>query len=192
MDRRPDVIAAEFALRASSERIGVSIAQLYPDLTLTGSYGFAADKLHSIFQEDETEAYSLAFRLTAPIFKGGQLRAGVDAAKARHAEAAANYASTVLTALKEVEDSLVREQMLTEQLRHIQVRFEEARAAEELSKQRYQRGVEGILTILESERRRRIAENELAILKGQIWTTRVNLFLALGGDWDYQQVIAEK
>ena len=192
LDRRPDVIAAEFALRASSEQIGVSIAQLYPDLTLTGSYGFAADQLHTIFQEDETEAYSLLFRLTAPIFKGGQLRAGIDAARARHAEAAANYASTVLTALKEVEDSLIREQMLTEQLRHIQVRFEEARAAEELSKQRYQRGVEGILTILESERRRRTAENELAILKGQIWTTRVNLFLALGGDWDYQQVVVEK
>jgi len=187
LDRRPDVKAAELQLAAASEQIGVSIAQLYPDLTLTGTYGFAADKMHTIFKEDETEAYSMLFRLTQPIFKGGQLRAQVKAAKARHKEAAAYYASTVLTALKETEDALAREQLLWLQLEHVQLRFKEAKAAEQLSRQRYQRGVEGILTILESERKRRISENELAILKGRLWTARVNLFLALGGDWNYQE-----
>jgi len=192
LDRRPDVRAAEFSLRAANERIGVSIAQLYPDLTLTGNYGFSADTIEDIFQQDETEMYAAIFRLAQPIFKGGQLRAQIDAAEARYAELAANYAGTVLTAMREVEDALVTEQMLQTSLKHARVRFREASAAESLSRQRYQRGVEGILTVLESERRRRISEQEVTILKGQLWTTRVNLFLALGGDWDYQEQSEEQ
>jgi NodT family efflux transporter outer membrane factor (OMF) lipoprotein len=192
LDRRPDVRAAEFSLRAANERIGVSIAQLYPDLTLTGTYGFSADTIEEIFQQDETEMYSAISRLAQPIFKGGQIRAQIDAAEARFAELAANYAGTVLTAMREVEDALVSEQVLQSQLEYVRVRLREAKAAESLSKQRYQRGVEGILTVLESERRRRMAEEELTILTGRLWTTRVNLFLALGGDWNYQEQSEEQ
>ncbi len=186
LDRRPDVISAEFALRAANELIGVSIAQLYPDLTLTANYGASADRWCDIW-EHFAETYSAGFMLAQPIFKGGQLRAQVDAAKARFAELAANYEAIVLTAIREVEDALVSEQMLQRQLEHTQRQLKEALAAEELSRQRYQWGVESILAVLESEQRRRIAEEQVAILKGQIWTTRVNLFLALGGDWDYQE-----
>ena len=185
LDRRPDVRAAELTLRAANERIGVSIAQLFPDLTLTASTGRSADTWEDIWI-DETETYSAIIRLAQPIFKGGQLKARVKAAEARYAELAANYAGTVLTAMREVEDALAAEQMLQSQLEHAQNRFIEGEAAEQLSKQRYSRGVAGIagfLTVLETQRRRRIAEEQVAILKGQIWTTRVNLFLALGGDW---------
>ncbi len=185
LDRRPDVIAAELSLRAANEEIGVSIAQLFPDLTLTANFGGSADRWRDIW-EHSAETYSLLFNFTGPIFKGGQLKAQIKAAKARFAELAANYGQTVLTAIREVEDALVTEQMLQSQFKHTQLRFKEAQAAENLSKERYQRGVESILSMLESERRRRIAEEQLTILKGQIWTTRVNLHLALGGDWDYQ------
>ena len=185
LDRRPDVRAAELSLRAANERIGVSIAQLFPDLTLTASTGRSADEWEDIWT-DKTETYSALFRLAQPIFKGGQLKARVKAAEARYAELAANYAGTVLTAMREVEDALAADQMLQSQLEHAQSRFIEAEAAEQLSKQRYSSGVAGVagfLTVLETQRRRRIAEEQVAILKGRIWTTRVNLFLALGGDW---------
>ena len=182
LDRRPDVRAAELTLRAANDRIGVSIAQLFPDLTLTASTGRSADQWEDIWT-DKTEIYSAIFRLAQPIFKGGQLQARVKAARARYAELAADYAGTVLTAMREVEDALAGDQMLQIQLEHAERRFVEAKAAEQLSKRRYQRGIAVILTVLESERRRRMAEEELTILKGQIWTTRVNLFLALGGDW---------
>jgi len=186
LDRRPDVKAAELALRSSNERIGVSIAQLYPDLTLTGNYGANADEWRDIW-ESYSETYGLLMRLAQPIFRGGQIRAQIDAAKARYAELAANYAGAVLTAMREVEDALVSEQMLQNQLQHTEHRYREAKAAEELSKQRYQQGLTGFLVVLETERRRRIAEEQLTILKGQIWTTRVNLYLALGGDWNKQE-----
>ncbi|MFH1717719.1 MAG: efflux transporter outer membrane subunit [Planctomycetota bacterium] len=191
LDRRPDVISAELSLRAANEQIGVSIAQLYPDLALTASYGSSADRWRDIW-EHFAETYSALFGLSQPIFQGGRLRAQVDAAKARYQELAANYAGAVLTAMREVEDALVTEKMLQMQLEHTELRFKEAQAAENLSQERYRRGVESILSVLESEQRRRVSEEQLAILKGQMWTTRVNLHLALGGDWSPQSQTEEQ
>ncbi len=183
LDRRPDVKAAEYNLMAQNERVGVSIAQLFPNLTLTARWGQSADAWSDLWT-GQTEIYSAIGNLTQPIFKGGQLRAQVDAAKARYQQAVHTYAGAILAALKEVEDALAGDQMLQEQLSYAKIRLHEAAAAENLSRQRYQRGVEKILTVLESERRSRIAENELIDLKGRLWTTRVNLFLALGGYWN--------
>ena len=189
LDRRPDVIAAELSLMSANERVGVSIAQLYPDLNLTGSYGYSGDTIEEIFKYDYTEMYSTVVNLTQPIFKGGQIRAQIKAAKARYEEMAANYANTVITAIREVEDALITEKMLQQQLEQTQISLTEAKAAEDLSRQRYQSGVEGILSVLESEQRSRTAEEQLTVLKGQIWTSRVNLYLALGGDWNEQEKI---
>lgn len=183
LDRRPDVKMAEFALQAANERIGFSIAQLYPNLVLSANYGFSGDTVEEIFKYDYTEMYAAIMSLAQPIFKGGQIRAQIEAAKARYEQSAANYAATVLNAIMEVENALVAEQLLAEQLEQSQIRVTEATAAEELSRQRYQSGVETILSVLESERRSRSAEELLTVLKGQIWTARVNLYLALGGDW---------
>jgi len=182
LDRRPDVRAAEFALRAANERIGVSVAQLYPNLVLTASYGRSADTWEDIWQ-DFSETYSAMFNLAQPIFKGGQLRAQVRAAKARYEEAAAVYGGVVLDAMRQVEDALISEQLLQRQLEYTQFQLQESRAAEDLSRRRYEQGVESLLTVLESERRRRVAEEQVTVLQGQIWTNRVNLHLALGGDW---------
>jgi len=190
LDRRPDLISAEQALKAANQRIGVSIAQLFPDLTLTGTYGFSANEWRNIWI-DETEIYSALFRVTQPLFKGGQLRAQVDISKAVYQELASNYANAVLSALREVEDALISEQKLQQQLEEVQFRFEEAKAAEDLSRDRYQQGVSNLLLVLESERRRRLAETELAIIKGRLWTNRVNLFLALGGDWQTETLLAD-
>ncbi len=59
----------------------------------------------------------------------------------------------------------------------------EARAADRLAKERYQRGVESLLTVLETERRLRLAEQAIITNTGTVWNTRIDLFLALGGDW---------
>ena len=109
--RRPDVIAAEMQLRAANEQIGVSVAQLYPDLALTASYGTSADRWRDIW-EHFSETYSLLARVSQPIYQGGQLKARVESARARYAELAAKYNAVVLDAIKEVEDALIAEQLL--------------------------------------------------------------------------------
>jgi multidrug efflux system outer membrane protein len=190
LDRRPDLRIAEHSLKAANERIGVSIAQLYPDLNFIAGVGWRSGTSDSMYP-DSAYVYSTVFSAVQPIFTGGQLQAQVDATEAIFQELAAGYAGAVLVAMKEVEDALVAEQKLQQQLKEVQIRFEEAKAAEELSRDRYQQGVSPLLLVLESERRRRIAETELALLKGRLWANRVNLFLALGGDWQTETLLAD-
>ena len=182
LDRRPDVRAAEMQLSAATERVGINIAAMYPDLTFTGAWGTRADSFRGLGFSD-MDVYSAVLSLAAPVFQGGSLKAGVDAAKARTEQAAANYAKVILVAMREVEDALVEQKMLTEQFEQLKIRLVSADRAEKLARQRYQRGLEKILIVIETEQRRRLAENELAVNLGNIYEARINLYLALGGDW---------
>lgn len=183
LDRRPDVKAAEMQLAAATERVGVSVAAMFPDLTFTGTGGYVSDNFR-MMSATENEIYSAVIGLAAPVFKGGSLKAQVEAAEARTEKAAANYAGVVLTALREVEDSLVKQQMLSERIEQLQKRLGEAEQAEKLASDRYFQGVDKVLTVLETQRRRRNAENELILAEGNLWNARIDLFLALGGDWE--------
>ncbi len=185
LDRRPDVVATELALKAQNQRVGISIAQLYPDFTLTGSYGFRSEQFKDAFNDD-FEVYSLVTSLAAPIWQGGQLRANIRGSKARFEELAYDYADTVINALNEVETALITEEKLKEKYEFIKVQVEQAVAAQELSLQRYTQGLENILAYLEAERRSITAQNQLVNVKSRLWTNRVNLFLALGGNWTQQ------
>ena len=182
LDRRPDVRAAEMQLSAATERIGVNIAAMYPDLTFSGSWGTRADSFRGL-GFSEMDVYTAVLSLAAPVFQGGSLKAGVDAAKARTEQSAANYAQVVLVAMREVEDTLVEIRLLTERLEQLKIRLVSAERAEKLARQRYQRGLENILLVTETEQKRRLAENELAINLGNIYEARISLYLALGGDW---------
>ena len=82
----------------------------------------------------------------------------------------------------------MKQQMLTERIKQLQKRLGEAEQAEKLASDRYFQGVEKVLTVLETERRRRIAENELILAEGDLWNARIDLFLALGGDWKIVEV----
>ncbi len=183
LDRRPDIRAAELKVNAATQRVGMSIAAMYPDLTLSGSFGYRANSFENLFAP-EGQVYSAIIALATPIFKGGQLQAQVDAAKARVEQAAANYAGTVLTAMREVEDALVREKKIQERIVQLENRFDQAVRANELAKERYLKGVTKIIVVLDTERRSWLAQNDLAIAKGELWSSRVDLYLALGGRWE--------
>lgn len=191
LDRRPDVIAAELKLKAQNERVGVSIAQLYPDLTLTGSYGFRGQEFENAFNDDY-EVYSLILNAAMPLWQGGALRSNIKGAKARYEELAYDYADTIINAVKEVETALVTEEKLNSRYIHLIERAEQARKAEDLSLERYSKGLEPILTYLESERRRINAENDLVLVQDQLWSNRVDLFLALGGNWTANNSMDDK
>ncbi|OQY08075.1 MAG: hypothetical protein B6I25_00230 [Planctomycetales bacterium 4572_13] len=189
LDRRPDVRSAEMRLAAGTERIGVRIAQMYPDLTLTATGGYASEHFSDLTLS-ENQVYAAILNAMAPIYKGGRLKAGVKAAEATARQSAAHYAGTVLNAMREVEDALVKQQKLTERITQLTDRFEQAQHAERLAADRYKQGVDKILLVLETERRRRLAENELALSQGDLWKARVELFLAIGGDWGIEERIS--
>jgi NodT family efflux transporter outer membrane factor (OMF) lipoprotein len=181
LDRRPDLRQAEMRLSAATYGVGAAIANLYPDLSLTGSVGESADSFNEL--DLSNFVYNIVANLTGPLFSGGQRRADVDAARARAEQAAAAYAGAVLNALREVEDALVLGQSSVQSYDLTTERVAEARAADSLAKQRYQRGVESLLTVLETERRLRLAEVAIITNTVDVWNARIDLFLALGGDW---------
>jgi multidrug efflux system outer membrane protein len=181
LDRRPDLRQAEMQLAASTYGVGAALANLYPDLRLTGSIGENGDTINDL---DITDfVYNIVAGLTGPLFTGGQRRADVDAARARAEQAAARYGGAVFNAIREVEDALVMGEATVENFEFTQERVAEARAADRIAKDRYQRGVENLLTVLETERRLRLAEQANITSIADVWGARIDLFLALGGDW---------
>jgi len=191
LDRRPDVRSAENQLAAATNRIGANIAAMFPDLTLSGTWGTTAETFGGLSLVN-ADVYTAIIGLAAPVFQGGRLRASVEAAEARTEQAAANYAQVVLTAIREVEDALVEQQAIAARVEELRVQAAEARRAEELALQRYQRGLDRILIVLDTERRRIAAESELAIAKGNLYNARINLYLALGGDWRVDEITASE
>ena len=181
LDRRPDLRRAEMQLEAATYGVGAAIANLYPDLSLTGSVGENGDRIDDL--DLSNFVYNIVANLTGPIFTGGQRRADVEAARARAEQAAASYAGAVLDALREVEEALVVSEATLESFELTTERVAEARAADRLAKERYQRGVESLLTVLETERRLRLAEQAIITNTSNVWNSRIDLFLALGGDW---------
>ncbi len=192
LDRRPDLRSAEFRVIATNERIGVALADLYPDLTITSGGGWRGEDISDLFSSESLFARLLG-ELTQTLFAGGRLRAEVDAAKARLEAQANTYANEVLQAMREVEDALIQNHKLNERLAKVNLQVTEARLAEKLSRDRYARGVEQLLTVLETERRRQDAEDTLLRVNQDYWNARIDLHLALGGNWlgdSYEQVAA--
>lgn len=183
LDRRPDLRQSEMRLAAATYGIGVALADLYPSLSLTAAGGTRSDTLADLVSS-ETFIYNAVANLIGPLFTGGQRRANVAAARARTEQAAATYAGAVLQALREVEDALVLEATIREQLAYNDQRVADARSANRIASERYQRGVETLLTVLETERRLRLAEEAWISTQADLWNARINLFLALGGDWE--------
>jgi len=182
LDRRPDLQEAEMRFAAATYGIGAALADLYPSLTLTGSIGTTSTTLSELTSVDAV-VYNAVASLLGPLFRGGAVRAEIQAARARTEAAAWVYAGAVLRALREVEDALVNDLANQERYLHTQQRLDDARSADRLARERYQRGVAPLLTVLETERRLRNAEEALITSKADLWNTRINLFLSLGGDW---------
>ncbi len=182
LDRRPDLRASEFQAAARTARIGAAIADLFPDLSINASAGYQSSELEDLI-DPASRVYRLLLEASLKIFAGGALRANIDLNRALAEQAAAEYAKLVLEALREVEDALVTEQTARRAYEALLERVDEARAAERLATERYERGVATLVTVLETERRRRLAELELVATQGQLWNARIDLYLALGGDW---------
>jgi len=180
--RRPDLSAAEQRLAAAGWRVREARRALYPRLTLTGSAGTSSDRLEDLVDGDFS-VWSVAGGLLAPIFQGGRLRAAVELVEASHEQALAGYTQGVLRAFAEVESALAAERLLAAEEAAQAVATEESTAAVRLAEDRYQAGVGDFLSILESQRQAFLSESRLLTLRALRLTNRVDLHLALGGDF---------
>jgi NodT family efflux transporter outer membrane factor (OMF) lipoprotein len=181
--RRPDLVAAERGLAASDRQAAVARASLYPRIMLTGSSGTATEALSDLTDYGDYGVWTLAASVVQPLFQGGRLRAGVRAADARVEEARANFVRAALRAYAEVESDLAAEQRLAEQEAALETAATASRAARELAASRYERGLAGALLLLDAQRSSYDAESRLLEVRRRRLDNRVNLHLALGGDF---------
>ncbi|MDJ0626721.1 MAG: efflux transporter outer membrane subunit [Rhodobacter sp.] len=182
LDRRPDIQAAAARLAAANANIGVSVADRFPTLTLNGSLRSGGGGLGDILDIDNVIA-SLTAELLLTVFDGGRGSRLVAIRKAEAEELAHSYVSTVLAAIREVEDGLSGERLLAERARLLTVRLSAARQATRIASDRYRDGTGTYLTLLDSSRSEANAETAYLNVERARWINRVDLMLALGGRW---------
>jgi multidrug efflux system outer membrane protein len=182
LESRPDVRAAEERLRALNARYGVAAGNLFPRITLTGSYGYTSSELDGLFRPDQV-LWNLVAGITQPIFNSQTLLTEKDAAKARYEQGLTDYAKTVLGAFAEVENALLTRREQLERRQSILEFLDKARVTLEIAQSRYDRGLVDYITVLDAWAARFQAEDNLVLVDLAILTNRVTLHRALGGDW---------
>lgn len=180
---RPDVQAAEALLHAASAQIGVATANLFPQLTLTGNYGWENAAFGGLFAP-ENKVWSVAAALAQPIFSGGSLLAKRRASFAGFAEACAQYRQTVLQAFQNVADALRALQQDAKLLKAQKEREISAAHALALTKQQLFLGGVNYLNLLVVERAYQQAHIARIQAQAARYTDTAALFQALGGGWD--------
>lgn len=177
--RRPDVRVAERRLAATSARIGVATADLFPRVSLNGSIGLSAQSLGAL--DDSGNDYSrVGPSISWAILGYGKVRERIRAAGARHEEAFANYEQAVLLALEDVENALSGYGRERRRQEHLAAAARASVLAADLATQRFEGGVSDFLTALDAYRTALEAEDRLAASQTAAAASLIALYKALG------------
>lgn len=180
--RRPDILAAERELAAAGERVDEARKAFYPSFPLTASAGQSSDELRGIF-DSSFGVWSIAGRAVQPILSGGQLESQLELRDAEEREALSNLQQIVLDGFGDVEVALAADRFLSERARAIDTAFESANDGALAAERDFALGTGDVLTLLSSQNRRIELATQRVTLKRLRLDNRVNLHLALGGDY---------
>jgi outer membrane protein TolC len=181
--RRPDIVAAAAAVEASAKRANAARKDLLPSFRLTAGGSTSSPELGEMLIDPEKIVWNAATSIAQPVFEGGSLRAQARRALAQNEESIRSFAATVLRALREVESALAAERSLAQQEAFLAVELRQANLAEKQALRDYSEGIVQILSVLEAQRRAVAARNSMIALRNQRLQNRVDLHLALGGDF---------
>lgn len=180
--QRPDIRAAEATLRQTNARIGVAHALLFPQLTLSGSYGSAATSTGNLF-DPGTQIWNIGAGLLQPIFHAGQLQARKRGAVAAYDQAFAQYRQTVLGALQNVADVLLALEFDAAALKAQAEAEAAARESLEVTRAQLQFGAANYVALLNAQRQYEQARIGLVQAQAARFADTAALFQALGGGW---------
>jgi multidrug efflux system outer membrane protein len=179
--RRPDVMQAEYELRAANAEIGAARAALFPRITLTGLAGLASNALSTLFTGAAFN-YSAGANVRYSLFAGGAAQAGVAQTEAQRDAAVAGYERAIQAAFRDVADALARRGTITEQLRANRAFVDAAEDNFSLADLRYRGGIDSFLASLDAQRASYAAQRTLLATQLIEASNRVALYRALGGE----------
>jgi multidrug efflux system outer membrane protein len=182
LERRPDLRAAEQGLVAANANIGQAKAAFYPQLTLTGFYGYQSVALSDLFSAP-ARTWQFGPAVTMPLFTGGRLKGNLKLAEATFQESLANYQQIIQNAFREVSDGLIAYERTQEFLARQEENTQAHRDAAETANVRYEGGVTSYLEVLYNEQELFNSELSLAQARLNELLSVVQLYRALGGGW---------
>ncbi len=180
--QRPDILAAEAQLHSASAEVGVATASLFPSFTLNGSYGVGSNTTDKLFKSNST-FWSLGGSISAPLFRGGTLWYGRQAALDAYQFSLANYRQTVLSAFAQVADTL---RALEHDAEMVHAQSHALHAAEDtlrLIQANYQAGTASYLQVLVADGQYHQAQIGYLQALAERYQDTAALFVALGGGW---------
>lgn len=180
--RRPDVVSAEHRLHAATARIGVATADLFPRFTLGGLIGSQAIDSSALFERD-SETRLVALGIDWSFLDIGRVRARIAASDADAQGELARYQQSVLLALEDTENALVRYGRARIEDQHLErAAIDSARAAQ-LARIRFEAGATDLFEVLDAERTQLQAQDAFADGRTRSVTGAVGLYKALAGGW---------
>lgn len=178
--RRPDVVQAEYGLRAANAQIGAARAAFFPRITLTALAGFASAGLSNLFQHDAF-TWNVAPTATQPIFNLGAV-GNLRIVRAQRDLALAQYQKAIQSAFRDVADALARRATIGDQLAASERLDAAARDELFLANARYHEGIDPYLNLLDAQRTAYGAARTLASTRLLRAQNLVTLYQSLGGD----------
>jgi multidrug efflux system outer membrane protein len=198
--QRPDVRAAEQKIIAETARLWQKDAARYPTFSLSGSFileqllggaavGVVTGSTLTSLTANTTATGSGLGSITRTLFDRGRIRQQIEIQNAVQEQAVISYESTVLTALKDVENALVSFQNSRQRLKALNQASEAARNAAQLAHNRYSAGLIDFQTVLDSERTALTIEDSVAQTQADRTNALIQLYKALGGGWQADATI---
>jgi NodT family efflux transporter outer membrane factor (OMF) lipoprotein len=180
--RRPDVRSAERKVVAQSLRVGVAKANLYPTFTLSGTFLFSAKNILNVLTPASLGS-TVAGSISQTIVNRRSLKAQVKLQNALLDQYEISYDSTLLGAVKDVENSLLAFGQDQVRRKSLASAAQSAEQAAEISRELYASGLKDFLTVLDSERTLLTVQNNLVQSDATVNTDLIQLYKALGGGW---------
>lgn len=184
--RRPDIRAAERSLAAQSAQIGYAESDLYPHLSIGGAIGNSADEMGNLFN-NSSKTWSLFGMFEWDVFNYGRLQSNIRLQDALFQQLLVDYKNTVLSAQVDVENSIVSYLKSHEQVAFYESSAAAAKRAVDVATYQYQNGAVNFNTVINTLVSYAQQEDLLASSQGNIATSLVDVYLALGGGWEIRE-----
>ena len=185
LERRPDIREAEQQLMAANAEIGVAKAQLFPQISLTGSGGgaFGRSTAFSSLMATHLGIWSYGAQVSQPIFTGGALQGNVHLSESQYKQLLFAYQQAIHNAFGEASDAIIGYQELHDVRVRQEVTVADLQESVRLSNMRYKGGTTTYLEVLDGQRSLYSAELTLAQARGNEYQSLVQLYRSLGGGW---------
>jgi multidrug efflux system outer membrane protein len=178
--RRPDILEAEYTLKAANANIGAARAAFFPSIKLTGSIGTTSDQFSKLFGSG-TGLWSFSPQVTVPIFTGGENRANLDAAKVAKQITIAQYEKAIQTAFREVADALAGVDSYGRQIVEQEALIRTQQTRFDLANERYRGDIDTYLNVLSAQQDLYSAQQGLLSARYGRVSSQITLYKALGG-----------